>query len=84
MYKIISNFQWNDTFYCVVQCPDGSCIELRSETKLTEQEWIDLATTIYSEKPAEPDPMEDLLRSCPDDMLVAEVLRRHLIIKSGE
>lgn len=80
MYAIVSKYRWNSSWYCVVRCPDRTCIELKSDTDLTDQEWIALATTLYESRPVEPDPLETLLRSVPDEMLVAEVLRRHLDI----
>lgn len=80
MYTVVSKYQWNDKFYCVVRLPDNTCVTLKSDTKLTDEDWIALATSLYDNRPTEPDPLEDLVRSVPDDMLVSEVLRRHLII----
>jgi len=78
--EIISKYTWNGVYYCHIRYGDGSVIELRNETPLTDVEWIALAIQVYEAQPEQVDPMLQVVQSCPDDMLVAEVLRRHLDI----
>jgi len=68
--------------YCHIRYGDNTSIELSQPagTFTTDQEWIDLALQLYDLRPDPPDPMLQILMCCPDDILVAEVLRRHLII----
>jgi len=78
--EIISKYAWNSVYYCHIRYGDDSCIELRSETSLTDAAWIVLALQVYDARPVEIDPMLQVVQSCPDSMLVAEVLKRHLDI----
>jgi hypothetical protein len=85
--KVRSRYTWNINDYCVIVYGDGTCIELSSAIGLytTDKEWIDKALKLYAARPVEPDPMDTLIRCCPDEMLIAEVLRRHLAVAvSGE
>lgn len=77
---IISKFFWNINYYCHIRYGDGTTIELSSNTEKTDEEWITLALDMFNNRLAEPDPMRAILMSCPDSMLVEEVLRRHLNI----
>lgn len=79
--EIVRKFVWNNTEYCNVRYGDGTCVQLSGEIgQYTDEQWIQLALTIYDNQPEEPDPMRQVLMCCSDDMLVAEVIRRHLNI----
>ena len=83
--KVINKYTWNGKFYCNIQYGDGSCITLKSTVELTDEQWITKALALYDAQADEPDPMLSLLMSAPDQMLVDEVIRRHLSIAvSGE
>lgn len=80
--EIIRRYTWNNTDYCHVRFSDGTVVELAADigVYVTDDDWIAYALAWIASRPVEPDPMEQLLRCCPEDMLVAEVLRRHLNI----
>ena len=79
--EIYKKYVWNNKEYCNLRYGDGSCITLSAAIgTYTDQEWIDLAISLYDAQPEDPDPMLQIVMSCPDQMLIDEVIRRHLVI----
>jgi len=77
--EILKKYIWNETEYCNILYGDATCITLRGEIgQYTDEQWILLALELYANLPEEIDPMLQILHSCTDQMIVDEVIRRHL------
>lgn len=77
--KIIRKYFWNNKEYCNIQYGDGTCITLRGEIgQYVDEEWVALALELYEAQAAEPDPLLSLVMSAPDQMIIDEIIRRHL------
>ena len=77
--EIIKKYVWNSKEYCNLQYGDGDCITLKGEIgQYTDAQWVQLALDLYAAQPEEIDPMIQVLRSCSDQAIVDEVIRRHL------
>lgn len=79
--EIIRKETWNNSEYCYILYSDGSKITLSGAIgQYTDEQWIALALEYAEPDPEPEDPMIAVLQCCSDQMLIDEVVRRHLVI----
>ena len=74
--KVLKITVFAGAHYALIELDDKRQTELRSEVKLTEQQWIDRAKALPPD-PVAVEPAKDLLEAT-DDELIAEVKRRDI------
>jgi len=79
--KILTKYVWNGREYCNIQYSDGTCVTLKGDIgQYTDEQWIQKALDLAAAQPDDPDPMTQIIRSCTDQELVDEVIRRRLVV----
>jgi len=81
--ELIRRYTWNNSDYAYFRFADGCTAAMNAPlgTYVTDDDWIAYALQWYDlTHTPEPDPVIQILMNCSDADLVAEVLRRKLVI----